>query len=75
MSRAERPAMPTRDTVPIEDGLRSRTVRAMAAVELLNEDGEDTPRSAGWVVTAVVAGWPATTPCLRWNVNCGRAAR
>lgn len=27
----------------IEDGLRPRAVRAVAAVELLDEDGEDTP--------------------------------
>lgn len=41
----------------IEDGLRPRAVRAVAAVELLDEDGEDASallRIAGWRL-----GWPA----------------
>ncbi len=49
----------------LEDGLRSRTVRAAAVVELFNEDGEPRRRSAG----------SATTPCLRWKVNCGWSAK
>ena len=32
-------------------------------------------RSAGSAMTVAVAGRSATTPCLRWKVNCGWAAR